>query len=164
MRQGYERTLGFALNHPRLMMLSLVATIVLNVYLYTAIPEGFFPQQDTGQLQGGMRGDATASFDMIKRKLQQVTKIIQADPAVASVAGAVGGGGFGDGGASAQFNVTLKPLSERKASADQVIARLRPQLNKVDGVITFLQAVQDLGGGGGGRCGQLRVPVHPAGR
>ena len=153
MRTGYERSLGFALNHPLLMMLSLLMTIVLNVYLYAAIPKGFFPQQDTGQLQGGMRGDATASFEMIKGKLQQVSKIIQADPAVSSVAGAVGGGGFSsNGGANAQFNVTLKPLSQRKASADQVIARLRPQLNKVDGVITFLQAVQDLGNGGGGRA------------
>jgi multidrug efflux pump len=151
LRQGYERTLGFALNHPRLTMLSLLATIALNFYLYTAIPAGFFPQQDTGQLQGGMRADATASFGFIKGKLQQVTKIIQEDPAVVSVAGAVGGGGFG-GNASAQFNVTLKPLAERKASADQVIARLRPRLNKIDGVITFLQAVQDLGGGGGGRA------------
>jgi multidrug efflux pump len=151
MRQGYERTLAIALNHPLLTMLSLIATIALNFYLYTHIPAGFFPQQDTGQLQGGMRGDATASFGIIKEKLQQVTKLIQADPAVESVAGAVGGGGFG-GNASAQFNVTLKPLSERKASADQVIARLRPRLNKVDGVNTFLQAVQDLGGGGGGRA------------
>jgi multidrug efflux pump len=153
MRSGYERSLGFSLNHPLLMMLSLLTTIVLNVYLYAAIPKGFMPQQDTGQLQGGMRGDATASFGMIKGKLQQVTKVIQADPAVSSVAGAVGGGGFSsNGGANAQFNVTLKPLSQRKASADQVIARLRPQLNKVDGVITFLQAVQDIGGGGGGRA------------
>ncbi len=151
MKNGYERSLGFALNHPLLMVLSLVATIVLNVYMYIAIPKGFFPQQDTGQLQGGMRGDATASFEMIKGKLQQVTKIIQSDPAVDSVAGSVGGGGFG-GGASANFNVTLKPLSQRKATADQVIARLRPQLNKVDGVMTFLQAVQDLGNGGGGRA------------
>ena len=151
MRLGYERTLGFALNHPLLTLLSLIATIFLNFYLYTAIPAGFFPQQDTGQLQGGMRADATASFGFIKGKLQQVTKIIQQDPAVVSVAGAVGGGGFG-GNASAQFNVTLKPLAERQASADQVIARLRLKLNKVDGVITFLQAVQDLGGGGGGRA------------
>ncbi|HTY93741.1 MAG TPA: efflux RND transporter permease subunit [Steroidobacteraceae bacterium] len=152
MREGYERTLGFALNHPLLMMLSLLATIVLNVYLYIAVPSGFFPQQDTGQLQGGMRGDATASFEMIKGKLQVVTKIIKSDPAVDSVAGSVGGGGFGNGGgANANFNVTLKPLSQRQASADQVIARLRPKLNKVEGVIVFLQAVQDLGGGGGGR-------------
>jgi multidrug efflux pump len=148
MRQGYERTLGIALNHPRLTMLSLLATIALNFYLYTAIPAGFFPQQDTGQLQGGMRADATASFGFIKGRLQQVTRIIQQDPAVLSVAGAVGGGGFG-GNASAQFSVTLKPLSVRKASADQVITRLRPRLMRVDGVIVFLQAVQDLGGGGG---------------
>ncbi|HTV77458.1 MAG TPA: efflux RND transporter permease subunit [Steroidobacteraceae bacterium] len=152
MRRGYERTLGFALNHPLLTILSLLATIALNVYMYTAIPAGFFPQQDTGQLQGGMRADATASFGFIKTRLQRVTKIIQEDPAVVSVAGAVGGGGFG-GNASAQFNVTLKPLSERKASADQVIARLRPKLMQIDGVIVFLQAVQDLGGGGGGRAG-----------
>jgi multidrug efflux pump len=150
LRTGYERTLGFALNHPLLMMLSLLMTIILNVYMYVAIPKGFMPQQDTGQLQGGMRGDASASFELIKGKLQLVTKIIQADPAVSTVAGSVGGGGFG-GGASANFQVTLKPLSERKASADQIIARLRPKLNKVDGVITFLQAVQDLGNGGGGR-------------
>ncbi|HEY6454929.1 MAG TPA: efflux RND transporter permease subunit [Steroidobacteraceae bacterium] len=152
LRSGYEGSLGFALNHPRLMMLSLLMTLVLSGYLVVVIPKGFMPQQDIGQLQGGMRGDASASFDMIKRKLQQVTKVIQADPAVSSVAGAVGGGGFSsNGGATAQFNVTLKPLSQRKASADQVIARLRPQLQKVDGVITFLQAVQDIGGGGGGR-------------
>jgi multidrug efflux pump len=150
MRQGYERTLSIPLNHPLLTVLSLFATIFLTGYLFVVLPKGFMPQQDTGQLQGGMRGDAMASFAMIKGKLQQVTKIIQADPAVDSVAGAVGGGGF-NGNASAQFNVTLKPLSERKISADQVINRLRPQLNKVDGVITFLQAVQDLGGGGGGR-------------
>jgi multidrug efflux pump len=151
LRQGYERTLAFALNHPLLTLLSLLATIGLNFYLYTAIPAGFFPQQDTGQLQGGMRADATASFGFIKSRLQQVTQIIQEDPAVDSVAGAVGGGGFG-GNASAQFNVTLKPLAQRKASADQIIARLRPKLNKIDGVITFLQAIQDLGGGGGGRA------------
>jgi multidrug efflux pump len=151
LRQGYERTLAFALNHPLLTLLSLLATIGLNFYLYTAIPAGFFPQQDTGQLQGGMRADATASFGFIKTRLQQVTQIIQEDPAVDSVAGAVGGGGFG-GNASAQFNVTLKPLAQRKASADQIIARLRPKLNKIDGVITFLQAIQDLGGGGGGRA------------
>ncbi len=153
MRAGYGRTLGFALNHPLLMMLSLLLTIILNVYMYAAIPKGFMPQQDTGQLQGGMRGDATVSFEMVKRKLQQVTKIIQADQDVDRVAGSVGGGGFGNGGgANANFNVTLKPLSQRKSSADQVIARLRPQVNKVEGVIVFMQPVQDLGGGGGGRA------------
>ena len=152
LRQGYERTLDWALLHPRTMMLVLLATIGLNVYLYVVIPKGFFPQQDTGQLQGGIRGDASSSFQLMKGKLQQVAAIIQRDPAVATVTGSVGAGGFGPGGgggASANVTIALKPLSERKISADQIIARLRPQLNKVQGVSAFLQAVQDIGGGGG---------------
>jgi multidrug efflux pump len=152
MRQDYEKSLDWALRHRWLMVASLVATIVLNVYLYVVVPKGFFPQQDTGQLQGGIRGDAAASFQLIKEKLQQVASIIQADPAVVSVMGSVGGAGFGPGaGASANVSITLKPLSERKASADEVIARLRPQLDKITGVRVFLQAQQDLNGGGGGR-------------
>ena len=108
-------------------MLSLLATIALNIYLYVVVPKGFMPQQDTGQLQGGIRGDASASFQLIKDKLIQVAKMLNADPAVASVMGSVGGAGFGPGaGASANVSITLKPLSERKASADQVIDRLRP--------------------------------------
>src|SRR5208282_3015150 len=121
------------------------------IYLYVVIPKGFFPQQDTGQLQGGIRGDATSSFQLMKGKLQDVAKIIQQDPAVSTVTGSVGGGGFGPfggGGASANVTVALKPLAERKVSADRIIARLRPKLDHVPGVRTFLQAVQDLGGGG----------------
>jgi multidrug efflux pump len=154
LREGYERTLGWSLDHPRLMMIFLLATVCLNVYLYIVIPKGFFPQQDTGQIYGGIRGDATASFQLMKTKLQQVASIIQKDPAVESVTGTVGGGGgFGPGGggagASASVSMTLKPLKERGIAADGIIARLRPQLNRVTGVATFLQAVQDIGGGGG---------------
>ncbi len=152
LRQNYERTLDWALHHPRFMMLVLCSTIVLNVYLYIVIPKGFFPQQDTGQLQGGIRGDASSSFQLMKRKLQEVAKIVQSDPAVSTVTGSVGGGGFGPnggGGANANLTIALKPLKERQISADQIIARLRPQLNKVSGVSAFLQAVQDIGGGGG---------------
>ena len=114
------------------------------------IPKGFFPQQDTGQLQGGIRGDAQSSFQLMKRKLQEVAAIIQADPAVNTITGSVGGGGFGGGGGGANANVTiaLKPLAERRVSADQIIARLRPKLSKVSGVAVFLQAVQDVRGGG----------------
>jgi multidrug efflux pump len=150
LRQGYERTLGWALHHPRTIVLLLFATIGLNIYLYIVIPKGFFPQQDTGQLQGGIRGDASTSFQLMKRKLQEVAAIIQADPAVKTVTGSVGGGGFGPSGGSANANVTvaLKPLRERRISADRIIARLRPKLNKVEGVATFLQAVQDIRGGG----------------
>ena len=150
LRSNYVRTLDWALHHPRFMMLLLVATVGLNIYLYIAIPKGFFPQQDTGQLQGGIRGDASSSFQLMKRKLQEVAAIIQADPAVATVTGSVGSSGFGGGGGSANANVTiaLKPLAVRKISADQIIARLRPKLNRVAGVSAFLQAVQDVRGGG----------------
>jgi multidrug efflux pump len=149
-RKNYETTLEWALNHRRIMVTLLLATIGLNIFLYIVIPKGFFPQQDTGQLQGGIRGDASASFQLMKGKLQQVAAIIQADPAVATVTGSYGGGGFGPGsGASANVTIALKPLKQREISADQVIARLRPQLNRVQGANTFLQAVQDIGGGGG---------------
>ncbi len=143
LRGGYQRTLAWALDHRRTMIAVLLASIGLNVYLYIAVPKGLFPQQDTGMLQGGVRGDAFASFDSMKGKLDEVAAIIQRDPAVASVAGNINGGAF------AQLQVTLKPLSERDASADRVIARLRPRLFGVAGVNVFLQAVQDFRGGGG---------------
>jgi multidrug efflux pump len=151
-RRSYESTLDWALNHRRIMLTILLMTIALNFYLYIAIPKGFFPQQDTGQLQGGIRGDAASSFQLMKAKLQEVAAIIQADPAVNTVTGSVGSGGFGPsggGGASANVTIALKPLKERNISADLVIARLRPKLARVAGVGAFLQAVQDIGGGGG---------------
>jgi multidrug efflux pump len=153
LREGYERTLGWALDHRRLMMFFLLATVCLNVYLYIVIPKGFFPQQDTGTIMGAIRGDADTSFQLMKTKLQEVAAIIQKDPAVVSVTGTVGGGGFGpgSGGSSASVNLTLKPRAERDISADAIIARLRPQLNAVPGVGIFLQSAQDIGGGGGGR-------------
>ena len=153
MRGGYERSLGWALDHRRMMLLVLVVTIGLNVYLYIVVPKGFMPQQDTGQLHGGVRGDAFSSFQLMKAKLQTVASLIQNDPGVEAVTGSVGGGGgFGPGSggnATASLSVTLKPLEDRKSSADEIIARLRPQLNAVSGVAVYLQAVQDLGGGGG---------------
>jgi multidrug efflux pump len=149
LRGRYEVSLDWVLRHPRTIMLVLFATVVFNVYLYVVIPKGFFPQQDTGQLQGGIRGDAASSFQLMKRKLQEVAAIIQKDPAVSTITGSVGGGGFGpSGGANANVTIALKPLAERRISADQIIARLRPKLNKVSGVATYLQAVQDVRGGG----------------
>ena len=150
LRSNYERTLGWALDHPRTIVLLLGATIVLNICLYFVIPKGFFPQQDTGQLQGGIRADASTSFKLMKRKLQEVAALVQADPAVNTITGSVGGGGFGPSGssASANFTVALKPLAVRRVSADRIIARLRPKLNKVKGVATYIQAVQDIRGGG----------------
>ncbi len=151
LRQGYVNTLGWALDHPRAMLLMLIATIGLNVFLYVVIPKGLFPQQDTGQLRGGIRGDATSSFQLMKRKLQEAAHIVKDDPAVSTVTGSVGSGGFGPfggGGANANLTIALKPLSERSVSADQVIARLRPKLARVAGVTTYLQSVQDVHSGG----------------
>jgi multidrug efflux pump len=154
-QRSYQRSLAWALDHGPLMMLILLLTIGLNVYMYIVVPKGFLPQQDTGQLRGGIRGDAFSSFQLMKGKLKQVVDIIRADPAVASVVGSVGGGGGGPmgggGGASANVSISLKPLSARKESADRVIARLRPKMAQVTGVQAFLQAVQDIGGAGGGR-------------
>jgi multidrug efflux pump len=150
LRLEYLRTLEWALDHRRIMLSILIATVALNVFMYVIIPKGFFPQQDTGQLQGGIRGDATSSFQLMKTKLKEVAKIIQDDPAVSTVTGSVGAGGFGGGGGpTANVTIALKPLSVRRTSADQVIARLRPKLLEVTGVSTYLQAVQDIGGGGG---------------
>jgi multidrug efflux pump len=150
LRLEYLRTLEWALDHRRIMLSILFATVALNIFMYVVIPKGFFPQQDTGQLQGGLRGDATSSFQLMKTKLKQVAKIIQDDPAVSTVTGSVGAGGFGppSGGPTANVTIALKPLSVRRTPADQVIARLRPKLLKVAGVSTYLQAIQDFGGGG----------------
>jgi multidrug efflux pump len=158
-QRGYQRTLAWALDHGPLMLLILLLTVGLNVYLYIVVPKGFLPQQDTGQLRGGIRGDAFSSFQLMKGKLAQVVAIIRADPAVQSVVGSVGSGGGpgpmgggGGGGASASVSISLKPLAQRKDSADRVIARLRPKMAQVTGVQAFLQAVQDIGGAGGGRA------------
>jgi multidrug efflux pump len=140
----YERTLGWALRHSRLVVLVLAATVGLNVYLYVIIPKGFFPQQDTGRLIGGIQADQSISFQLMKQKLAQFMAIVQADPAVESVVGFTGGRQTNSG-----FTfISLKPLSERGISADRVIARLRGKLARVPGGRLFLQAVQDIRVGG----------------
>jgi len=162
MRRGYERSLGWALQHGPAMMLILAATIGLNVYLYVVVPKGFLPQQDTGQIRGGIRADQQTSFQAMKQKLTQVVEIIQHDPAVRTVNGFTGGsGGPGGGGGTnnANVNITLKPLSERDVSADQVIARLRPQLARVAGAQTFLQAAQDFNYGARGSNSQYQYTL-----
>jgi multidrug efflux pump len=140
----YEDTLRWALRHGKLMMLLLLATVCLNIYLYVIVPKGFFPQQDTGRLNGGVRADQSISFQAMRTKLTEYINIVQQDPAVAGVVGFTGGGQRNGG----NVFVSLKPLAERKLSADQVIARLRPKLAKVAGASLFLQAVQDIRIGG----------------
>jgi multidrug efflux pump len=144
MLRGYDRTLGWALDHPRLILTVLLATIVTNFYLYSAIPKGFFPQQDTGRINGSIQADQSISFQLMQQKLQQFVDIIKRDPAVEMVVGFTGGGQTNGG----FVFMSLKPLKERKISADQVIRRLRGQLAQVAGASLFLQAVQDIRVGG----------------
>jgi multidrug efflux pump len=142
--RGYERSLAWALDHALVTMGILLATLCLNVFLFIIVPKGFFPQQDTGRLIGGLQGDQSISFQLMRAKLTQMMSIVGKDPAVASVAGFTGGGqtNFGN------MFVTLKPLSERNTSADGVINRLRRELSQVPGASLFLQSVQDVRVGG----------------
>jgi multidrug efflux pump len=144
-RSGYGKSLGWALRHPLFIMLLLASTIGLNVYLYIAIPKGFFPQQDTGRMLGFIRADQTTSFQAMQEKQSQLTAIVRADPAVESVT-AVTGGGFGARNSGFMF-ISLKPLAERPA-ASVIQARLRPQLAKVPGANLFIVPVQDVRVGG----------------
>jgi len=140
----YGRSLGLVLRHPLITIFVFLGTVLLNIHLYVAIPKGFFPQQDTGRIVGGIRADQSISFQAMRRKFRQFVEIVRADPAIESVAGFTGGFQTNSGFIFA----TLKPLKERDASADQVIARLRPKLAQVPGAMLFLQAVQDIRVGG----------------
>jgi len=146
---GYTRSLRWALDNRGVVMVLLAATVAFNVYLYIVIPKGFFPQQDTGRLIGGIQADQAISFQSMEGKLRQFLSIIQSDPAVDTVVGFTGGGSQGGGQVNSGFCfVSLKPKSERSLSADQVIGRLRPKLNQVAGARLFLQASQDIRVGG----------------
>ncbi|MDR3437611.1 efflux RND transporter permease subunit [Telmatospirillum sp.] len=140
----YERTLGTALRHRRLTMLVLLATVGLNFYLFYIVPKGFFPQQDTGAMVGGIQADQSISFQLMRQKLVSFVNIIKSDPAVANVVGFTGGGQTNGG----FVYVSLKPLAERDLSVDKVIGRLRGKLAQVPGAALFLQAVQDIRQGG----------------
>jgi multidrug efflux pump len=120
---------------------------VLNVYLYIVIPKGFFPQQDTGRLNGNIIADQSISFPAMQRKLDQLSAIVKQDPGVDTVLLFSGGGG-GTTTNTGRVFIALKPLAERKVSADQIINRLRPKLAQVPGATLYLQAVQDVRIGG----------------
>jgi multidrug efflux pump len=148
LQSGYARSLDWALGHGPLMSLLLAITIALTIYLYIAIPKGFFPQQDTGRLTGSIQGDQSISFQAMRQKLHDFIAIVRQDPAVDSVVGFTGGGQKNGG----NMFIALKPLAERGLTADQVIARLRAKLGHEPGANLFLQSVQDIrvGGRGGG--------------
>jgi multidrug efflux pump len=144
--RSYEHALDWALDAKPLVMLILAFVVGLNVYLFSAAPKGFFPQQDTGQINGGMRADQSISFQAMQQKLHQLVNIIKNDPAVDTVVGFTGGSRAGGG----FMFMNLKPASERAKgeSGQAVIARLRPKLARVTGVQLFLNPVQDLRMGG----------------
>jgi len=143
-KNAYSRSLDIALDHALLVGLTLVGLIVLNVFLFKLLPSTFFPEQDNGILNGQIIADQSISFQAMEQKLAQLQSIVEQDPAVASVAGFTGGRALN----TANVFIELKPLAQRKLSATQVVARLRPKLNAVSGARLFLQAAQDLRIGG----------------
>ena len=142
--KGYERSLGWVLRHPLPVLLVLFATIGLNVYLYTIVPKGFFPQQDTGRIIGFIQADQSISFQAMRQKLADFVAIVQSDPAVDTIGAFTGGEQRNSG----RMFVSLKPLKERNESADQIVARLRVKLAKVPGASLFLTPIQDIRMGG----------------
>ena len=141
----YRVTLTWTLDHPTIILLIFLGTLGLNIFLVARVPKGFFPQQDTGVFLGGMQGPQDTSFTAMSAAVRQAVSVIKSDPGVQNVMAFTGGQGAMNGGFTF---VALKPLSERKASADQIIARLRPKLARISGAAVFLQAAQDIRIGG----------------
>ena len=144
----YASALKVVLDHPATVLLTLLLTVGVNVYLYDKIPKGFFPQQDTGRLQGAVMGEQHISYLALLDKAKWFEEKIRKDPDVETVTMVVGTSGGGFGGNSAQINVQLKPVGVRKATSDQVVARLRRQTSGVPGATLFLQNSQDVRIGG----------------
>jgi len=140
----YAHSLDWALASKGVVVAVLLAVIGLNIYLFNAIPKGYFPQQDKGQLNAGLRADQSISSGAIADKLRQAVDIIRKDPAVDTVVGFSGGGRSGGG----FMFVNLRPPSQRGEKTQAVIDRLRPQLNQLTGLRVFLSPVQDLRMGG----------------
>ncbi|MDE1900014.1 MAG: efflux RND transporter permease subunit [Alphaproteobacteria bacterium] len=156
LRRSYDLTLMRALRHRRLVLLVLLAAVGLNVWLFAATPKGFFPEEDTGQIMGGVMGDQDISFQAMKQKMIEFVNILRRDPAVASVAGFTGGGATNSG----FIFMELKPLAERGVSSQDVINRLRKPLSHVAGAALFLQAGQDIHMGGRAGNGEYQYTLQ----
>jgi multidrug efflux pump len=150
--RGYERSLTWVLRHQPLILAVTIVTMAATVYLYIVIPKGFFPQQDTGRLNGSIQADQDTSFQAMQRRLGPLIKIAMSDPDVETVVA------FAGSGNTARVFASLK--QNRKATADQVIARLRPKLSRVPGATLFLQPVQDLRVGGRGSNAQYQYTLQ----
>ena len=146
---AYNRSLSWSLRHPWLIMLVLTATIGFNIWLYTYIPKGFLPRQDSGLIVGGIQGDQSVSFQAMRSKITDLVDIVRADPAIENVSAVTGGSQRN----RAQVFITLKPLAERRkldlpSSATEIIARLRPKLSHVAGASMYMFPAQDVRVGG----------------
>ncbi len=149
MTRGYIWSLRHVLRIRRTMLVFTLALIGVTVWLYVIVPKGFFPEQDTGLIIGTTRAPPDTSFQAMQVMQERVVQVLMRDPAVASIASQIGGGGGNSSGNQGRIFVSLKPLAERdNASASQVIERLRRPLNTIPGMQTFLRSVQDIGIGG----------------
>ncbi len=146
MLRGYERGLDVAMRWKLTTLLIFFATLGLSVYLFVVIPKGFFPQQDNGLITATAEAAQDISFAAMKAKMDALVSIVQADPAVASTAMAIGGSGRA--GNNGNMFITLKPRNQRDVNAQQIIARLRPKLDKIEGARLYMQAAQDVRLGG----------------
>jgi multidrug efflux pump len=145
---GYERGLLWSLRHRWLMLTVTVATIVGTVWLYTVVPKGFFPPQDTGVLVGQTEAPTDISFTAMAERQQRVADVVLSDPAVEGLVSFIGSSGWSSSVSNGRLFITLKPADERRLGVDDVVARLRPKLAHVDGIITYLQPAQDVRAGG----------------
>ncbi|KWV45560.1 acriflavine resistance protein B [Bradyrhizobium macuxiense] len=157
---AYERGLDLALRHSLTTLCVFFATVALSVYLFVIIPKGFFPQQDNGFLTAVSEMPQDISFGEMKRRQEELSRIVQADPAVSSIAMFIGGGGTALN--SGRMYITLKPREERDVDAQQIIARLRPKLDKVIGARLFMQASQDVRLGGRATRTQFEYTLQDA--
>ncbi|WP_261640921.1 multidrug efflux RND transporter permease subunit [Erwinia mallotivora] len=156
---AYSRGLNWVMRHQRLTLLSLILTVILNLFLYSVVQKGFFPNQDTGLLMGAVRADQNISFQAMEPKLKQFSQMIQQDPAVDGVMASMGSGMFGSRN-SANFFVHLKDFDKRDATATQVANRLSGKTANIPGVELFLMAAQDLHMGGRSANASYQYSLH----
>jgi hydrophobe/amphiphile efflux-1 (HAE1) family protein len=157
--RGYDRSLRWVLDHSRLMLLLTVATLGVTIGLAIKIPKGLFPQQDTGLIGGFSEASQDISSSAMRQRQIAVNAVVSADPDVAHVVSFVGSANGSTGNTGTVF-VALKPYSQRKSTADQIIARLRPKLAQAPGVMLFLQATQDVRVGGRGSRTQYQYTLE----
>ena len=140
----YGRTLEVVLRHRNLTLLVAAATLALTILLYIVIPKGFFPVQDTGEIQGVSEADQSTSFQQMSALQQRLASVILKDPAVESLSSFIGVDGTNTTLNAGRFQINLKPIEDRDGSASDVIRRLEPELAKVDGITLYMQPIQDL--------------------